>query len=93
MKKKNVGEIIGYIIAGIFTVGGLGLFITSIVGYYLPEGNAIENDTLWGLGFRGWGYVLLAIGLVIGLIVLLTYAKKADVDAERASKRAARLGE
>ncbi len=93
MKKLKVKELIGYIFAGILVFGGLGLFITSVVGYYLPEGNGIESANWLGLGFKAWGLIALGVGLVLGLIFLLNNAKKADAEAERAAKRLARLGE
>lgn len=91
--KKNIGELIGYIISGFLVFCGLGLFITSVVGYYLEEGNVLENGEWLGLGFRGWGYIVLAVGLVIGVIVLLTNAKKVDLEEDRRQKRAQRIGE
>lgn len=93
MKKLNKGELAGYIIAGIILLAGFGLFISSIVGYYLPEGNWIESASWLGLNLRNWSYIAIALGLIILVAVLLTHAKKADVDADRRAKRAARLGE
>lgn len=91
--KRNVGELIAYIIAGIFAFGGLGLFTCGVIGYYLPENNALETAKWLGLGLKSWGYIALAIGLIIGMITLLVTAKKIDVEEERRIKRAQRLGE
>ncbi len=91
--KRNVGELIAYIIAGIFAFGGLGLFTCGVIGYYLPEDNVLETAKWLGLGLKNWGYIALAIGLIIGVITLLVTAKKIDVEEERRIKRAQRLGE
>lgn len=91
--KKNIGELIAYIIAGIFAFGGLGLFTCGVIGYYLSENNIFETGKWLGLGFKSWGYIALAIGLIIGIITLLVNAKKIDIEEERRAKRAQRLGE
>ena len=105
MKKKKVStkELIGYIIAGIIALFGLSLMITHTVGAYLPvlnSENAVviaENNLMTalkiGLDFLGWGLIFLAIGVIIALIILLTVAKKVDLDVEKNQRRAQRLGQ
>ena len=105
MKKKSIStkELIGYIIAGIIALFGLALMITHTVGVYLPvlnRENAIviaENNLIAslkiGLDFLGWGLIFLAIGVIVALIILLTVAKKVDLDVEKNQRRAQRLGQ
>ena len=99
--KKSVKELVWYIIAGLLWIFGLSLMVTSIVGEYLPgleKNNPIlkAEETLIGwskLGFMSWGMIFLAIGAIIFVSVLLYYAKKTDIERDRALKRAQRLGE
>lgn len=105
MKKKKVStkELVGYIIAGVIALFGLSLMITHTVGVYLPvlnSENAIviaENSVMTalkiGLDFLGWGIIFLAIGVIVALIILLTVAKKVDLDVEKNQRRAQRLGQ
>lgn len=103
MKKKiSTKELVGYIIAGVIALFGLSLVITHTVGAYLPvlnSDNAIiiaENKLISSLSikldFLGWGLIFMAIGVIIALIILLSVAKKVDLDVEKAQRRAQRLG-
>ncbi len=104
MKKKlHKKEIVWYIISGIIWVAGLGLLVTGIVGGYLP-GLAKDNPIVqaekamasWlhmGLDFKWLGIILIIIGAIIVASVLVYYAKRHDIDQDRALKRAQRLGE
>ncbi len=105
MKNKKISpkELIGYIIAGLFALFGLSLMITHTVGVYMPglnienaiavaEANLVTKLNI-GLDFLGWGIVFLSIGVIIALIVLLTVAKKVDLEVEKNQRRAQRLGQ
>ena len=99
--KKNIKELIWYIVAGVFLLFGLSLMVTGIVGEYLP-GLEKNNPILraetqlkgWSkLGFMSWGMIFLVVGAIVFVSVLLYYAKKTDIERDRALKRAQRLGE
>ncbi len=104
MKKKvRTKELIWYIITGVIWVAGLGLLVTGIVGSYLP-GLAKDNPIMkaeqsmasWlhmNLDFKWLGIILIVIGAVVATCVLLYYAKRHDIDQDRALKRAQRLGD
>lgn len=103
MKKKvSTKELVGYIIAGVIALFGLSLLITHTVGVYLPvlnSDNAVvtaENNLISSLGinldFLGWGLIFMLVGVVVALIILLSVAKKVDLDVEKAQRRAQRLG-
>lgn len=101
MKKKKitVKELVWHIIGGVIWVCGLAWAVTGLVGSYLKVGNGIdvaESDFIaWSkinLSFEAWGFILLAIGTLILVINLFYFAKKADTDTDRASKRLQRLG-
>ena len=44
------------------------------------------------MGYRYWGMILLGVGALIGVFFLAYFAKEGDKDAERALRRAQRLG-
>ncbi|MCH5172334.1 MAG: hypothetical protein J1F31_05865 [Erysipelotrichales bacterium] len=104
MEKKKIStkELVGYIIAGLIALFGLSLMITHTVGVYLPGRNSanaviiaenkLMNSLKIGIDFLGWGTIFLAIGVVVALIILLTVAKKVDLDYEKKQRRAQRLG-
>ena len=101
-KKVSTKELVGYIIAGVIALFGLSLLITHTVGVYLPVRNSenaviiAENNLMTslkiGLDFLGWGLIFLAIGVIVALIILLTVAKKIDLEVEKNQRRAQRLG-
>lgn len=101
--KKTVStkELIWYIVSGLLWLFGLSLLVTGIVGEYLPgleKNNPIAkaNTSLmsWSkLSFNSWGIIFIAVGAIMAVCVLLYYAKKTDIERDRALKRAQRLGE
>ena len=103
MKKLNISlfEFITYIVSGALALWGLVYVILGLFGMYLDVGaadNAIaiadaSFASAFGLGFFGWGLIILSIGILIGFISLCVNAKKTDKEAEKAARRAARLGE
>lgn len=103
MKKKiSTKELIWYIISAIIGVCGLGLLVTGIVGTYLPGlesenviSKAESSFASWlkvDISFKALGIILIAVAAIVAMIVLVYYAKKYDVEQERAQKRAQRLG-
>jgi hypothetical protein len=105
MKKKNVSkaEKTFYIIAAAFVFIGLVLAVFGIIGDHLnlPSADnwilnveeAIMTWTKIQFDLRVWGTIFLFVGVTIGLIDLLKYAKKDDLEAEKAIRRAQRLGQ
>lgn len=101
-KKISTKELVGYIIAGVIAAFGLALMITHTVGYYLPMLNSenpivtAENNLITSLkinmDFLEWGIVFMALGVIIALIILLSVAKKVDLEVEKRQRRAQRLG-
>lgn len=96
LKKLSVVEWVFYPIAGVLALGGIALLILGLLAKFLPmkpEDNPLAvAESSSPLTFTEWGLITLAIGLVIGVIVLLVYAQKHDREAEKTSRRAARLG-
>ncbi len=92
-------EIVLYCIAGVFIIWGVVEIILGLItqfadvkvsdfGLYTAEQTYIS---IFGMSFLYWGIVLTAIGVIFGVIVLCVYASKYDREAEKASRRAARL--
>ena len=103
MKKLKISlfEFIVYILSGALALWGLTYVILGLFGQYLEIGSdqnvlAKANESfakVFGLGFFGWGLIILSIGAVLAIICLCVNAKKTDKEAEKAARRAARLGE
>ena len=98
-KKLSVFEIVWYSICGAIGVWGLTYTVLGLIAENIslnPANNplliaskSIENA--FGLGFFGWGLILVSIATVAAVIVLLSNAKVADREYEKAQRRAARL--
>lgn len=97
MKKSKITvvEFIWYAIASVITISGIILIVFGIVGRHLPgslEDNFIKNAQKGlPLSFIALGVILVAVGAVLGIIVLCVYAKKADRNIERTIRRQQRL--
>ena len=100
---KNLSrkELFWYVVASLIGVTGLVFLAFGIAGDHFPglyEDNwiaASENGWLknWsGLGYRYWGIILIAAGAFIAIVALAAFAKEGDRDADRARRRAQRLG-
>lgn len=98
MKTKVSGkEFAWYLVGSTIAVLGLILIIFGIIGHHLPVTNdnnfikAAEESVKSALhvqfGFRIWGLIIVAFGLVIDVIALIYNAKKADRDYEKNLRR------
>ena len=92
-------ELVWYIICGVLGLWGIVYIILGLVATNINIPSA-KNDLLaannsfqsiFGLGFFGWGLILLSIGAVAAVIVLCVYARGVDRDYEKQQRRAARL--
>lgn len=93
--KLSVFEIVWYSICGALALWGLTYVILGtcarlLVDSDLNSANKVIAKT-FGLGFLGWGLIIIAIAAVAAIIVLCSYAKKTDKEFEKAQRRAARL--
>ena len=103
MKKNNISvfELVCYIVSGALGLWGLTYVTLGLLGAYLEVGadqNGIAQANasfakVFGLGFFGWGLIIFSIGALLAFIVLCVNAKKTDKEAEKAARRAARLGD
>ncbi len=92
-------ELVWYILTGLVALWGLTYIVIGMVGMYSPVSNADNVIALadkdfaktFGLGFFGWGLIILSIGAVAAAIVLIACSKTADRESEKAARRAARL--
>lgn len=102
MKKKlklTTFEKVWYPITGAFGAWGLTYVILGCLAKYLPipeSKNALAKAdsaiaSVFGLGFFGWGLIILGISVLATVICLLAVAKHADREFEKAQRRAARL--
>lgn len=98
-QKLTTGEIIWTAICSLIAVGGLFMVVLGIVGDYLPV-KASENWILLGeasfqstmkMNYRWFGVIILLADAIISVIYLNYYAKKSDIDEERALRRQQRL--
>ena len=99
MKKAKVSrkEIVGYAISGVIALFGIVLIILGIVERHMdvvPSKNYLlnaEQKVMVALGvkigFRNWGLIFLALGVVIAMIILCVAAKTADRENDRQLRR------
>ena len=97
-KKTKIFEIVWYSICGALALWGLTYTVLGLVAgelgihssknVLLQASNKIQE--LFGLGFFGWGLIILGIASLAAVIVLLVFAKSADRDFEKNQRRAAR---
>jgi uncharacterized membrane protein YbaN (DUF454 family) len=97
--KMSPWEIFWIALTGVIAVGGLFMIVLGIVGDYLPV-LADKNWILEGesgfkskmhMNYRWFGSILLIGSALISLIYLNYFAKKSDIDEERALRRQQRL--
>ena len=103
MKKKNqlkisIFELVAYIVTIGVALWGLTYIILGLFARFLPVGSdlALADGTiekLFGLGYFYWGAIILSIAAVTLSLVLVLYAKKNDRQAEKETRRAARLAQ
>lgn len=103
MKKKSqlkisIFELVAYIVAIGVALWGLTYITLGLFARFLPVGNdlALADATiekLFGLGYFYWGAIILSIAAVTLSLVLVIYAKKNDRQAEKETRRAARLAQ
>ena len=95
----TLGEILWTVVCGLVGSAGLVMVLLGIVGDYLPV-KASENWILLGeasfqstmkMNYRWFGALLLVASALIGVLYLNYYAKKSDIDEERALRRQQRL--
>jgi uncharacterized membrane protein YbaN (DUF454 family) len=98
-QKLTTGEILWTAICSLIAFGGLFMVILGIVGDYLPV-KASQNWILLGeasfqatmkMNYRWFGVIILLADALIAVIYLNYYAKKSDIDEERALRRQQRL--
>ena len=98
-KKISVKELVLYIITGTFAAWGLVYIVLGLLANLLPikdANNPLKNGSdvvkqYFGLGFLGWGLILFGVFALIGVIVMVTFARDVDKDYEKEQRRAARL--
>lgn len=97
--KISAKEYVWYIIACVFAAWGIAEIICGLIiefsntlvsnmPLYQAQTKYIE---LFGLSFMNWGLILMAIGVVIGVVTLCVFANRYDRESEKATRRAARL--
>ena len=103
MKKENkklpvsIVEIVWYSLMGGLGLWGLTYIVLGLVAAYAPIPDADNklvdgNNAImkaFGLGFFGWGLIILAIAAVGAVIALLLTSRKADREFEKSQRRAA----
>ena len=101
MKDKfSKKELVGYIISGVIAMFGLVLIVLGIVERNMdvvPSKNFLYQSDLRvqtalgiKLSFWEWGLIFMALGVVIAVIILCIFAKKADREVDRKLRRQAR---
>jgi hypothetical protein len=94
-------EIFWIVFEGLIALVGLFFLVSGIVGDYLPvkasENWILSAETSWmtltktSLNWRWLGVLCLLLAALLAVITLNFFAKKSDVDEERAIRRAQRL--
>ena len=95
--KVSKGEVASIIIYSILGVAGLVFVVLGFISAYLPKkssenwtGGAAFTEAMH-MSYRVFGAILLVAAALIAVICLNVFAKKSDVDNERAERRAQRL--
>ena len=95
MKKISIKEFLWYAAAGLVVVAGLILMIFGIVGYNIKgtiDSNFImKAEESMKIGFRFLGLIIMAAGILFGVIVLLINSRRADRDIEKQVRRQQRI--
>ena len=100
-KKLTKKEIVWYVIAGVIATVAIVFLVFGIIGDHYPgvyaDNWVAESENAWlknwsNLGYRWWGVILLVFSASLASLVLGLSAKEGDRDAERALRRAQRLG-
>ncbi len=98
-RKIGNWEIFWIVLSGILGIGGLFMLVLGLVGSFLP----VLNDENWillsqasleaatGLTYVWFGAIVLVLDAIIACIYLNYFAKRSDIDTERAIRRAQRL--
>ena len=95
IKATTIFEVVWYSLCGAVALWGLTYTVLGLIANelnskeVLSQGNKIIADT-FGLGFFGWGLIILGIASLAIVIVLLIFAKRVDRDFEKTQRRAAR---
>ncbi len=98
-RKVSNWEIFWIVVSGILAVGGLFLLVLGLVGSFIPVLNS-ENWILssqsalqaaTGLSYIWLGAIILVVDSILACIYLNYFAKRSDLDSERALRRAQRL--
>ena len=95
MKKISTKEFIWYAACGLVIVFGLICMIFGIIGYHMG-GETVNNfiksfEAKLPISLRAFGIIFMAVGVVVGIIVLLFNAKKADREVEKKIRREQRI--
>lgn len=95
IKGTKIFEIVWYTLCGAVALWGLTYTVLGLVAKELPSKELLSkaNQTvmdIFGLGFFGWGLIILGVATVAAVIVLLVFAKRVDRDFEKTQRRAAR---
>ena len=98
MKDKfSTKELVGYIISGIIAMFGLVLVVLGIVernmdvttskNYLYQADQKVQTALGIKLSFWEWGLIFMALGVIIAVIILCVFAKKADREVDRKLRR------
>jgi len=101
MKDKfSKKEIVGYCISGIVAIFGLVLVVLGIVernmdvtsskNYLYQADQKVQTALSIKLSFWEWGLIFMAVGVIVAVIILCVFAKKADREVDRKLRRQAR---
>ena len=95
-------EIAGYIVSGIIAMFGLVLVVLGIVernmnvvpskNFLAQADSKVQTALKVSLSFWEWGLIFMALGVIVAVIILCVYAKKADREVDRKLRRQQRAG-
>ena len=94
-KRVSVFELVWYPICGAVILWGLTYFVLGLVNKY-NDLSSLDSfckgfASMFKLDIQFWGLIIIAIGVVAGVIVMLAFAKTYDRAADREQRRSARL--
>lgn len=102
--KLSTSEIVFLVISSVLCAIGLTMVIFHFIGHYALPDAGVKASKNWvyiseqaafkswsGMGWLGWGIIIIFLGVIIYAISASKHAKKYDVDTDKETRKRQRL--